>query len=889
MSSSKRRFFQLPWRSSRAIQSDVDEELRFELEMRTAELERDGMSPEAARERALAEFGDLEQTRRYCAAADLNAQRSDERRQWLAELRQDMHFAWRGMRRAPAFVTVVLLTLGLGIGANTAVFSIVRKALLDQLPYADPDRLVSIFGTTASNPRAHSLVTPAEVADMRQSRAFAGVAPFGLYGGVTYVGSDAAQVWGSVQVGGDFFHVLGVRALLGRAIDPRDAEADAPAVVVLSYALWQRAFGGDSSVVGRPVTLSGKASTIVGVMPPDFLFPERSPEIYVPLDFARLLRNPVTARRGRLLHVVGRLGDGVTLDQARLELARLASNTRRQFPELRDVAPANAVPMHDAIVGEVRPVLLVVMGAAALVLLLACVNVAGLFLSRAAERRRELAVRAALGAGRMRLVRQLLTESAMIALAGGALGVALAVAGKQVLAHAASMLLPSLGDVHIDMSILAFAAIVSIASALAFGLLPALAGTRLDLNGALTESSRGATGARMRAGRALVAAQMGLAVVLLIGAGLLGRTLIALQRTGVGYDTGADVLTFRVNLSSAEYPDAVAQRAFWDAFLGSVRNTPGVRSAGMVIVSPWNGYTAAGPDSLHVESGVGAMLGPNLADRVVVSDGYFDALGIALRRGRPFSPTDRDGAMPVAVINESMARQIWPGADPIGRRVRLGGSAAPWLQVVGVVGDVRPSPSTDVEPTVYVPVSQQTGISGADVVVRTSGDALSLVPTFRRALRALDPKLPLVGARTMQDVFGNMLAAPRLPTFFIAAFAGLALILAVLGVYSVMAYSVAARQREFGIRAALGAGRSNVLGLVMRQGMLTAVTGTAAGVVVALAGARVVRALLVGITTHDAFTFVVMPLILLVISGAACLIPARRAVAVDPVEVLRAE
>ena len=855
--------------------------------MRTSELERQGLSPAEARHRAIAEAGDLEKARRYCAEMDHEAQRSDRRREWLSELRQDVHFSWRGMRRSPGFVLVVLLTLALGIGANTAAFSIVQKALLEPLPYRNADRLVSLAGGSTRDPGARTLVTPAEIVDARSSRAFAAVAPFGFYGGMTFVSSEGADVWGSVQVGGDFFRILGAAPLVGRWIDSRDTEPGAPPVVLLSHALWQRAFGGDTAVIGRTLQLDARAREVVGVMPPDFVFPDRSPELFTPMDFARFTRNPVTARNARALHAVARLQDGVTPEQVRAELARIAANVRREAPELRDVAPIHAVPIRDAMVGEVRPILLVVMGAAALVLLLTCVNVASLFLSRAVERRGELAVRVALGAGRMRLVRQLLTESAMVALAGGALGLALAAWGKNVLAAAAGMLLPSLGEVHIDIGILVFATITSLAAVLVFGLLPAVAGTRLELRGALSESSRGATGGRALARRLLVGAQMALAVMLLVGAGLLGRTLVGLQRTGVGYETGTNVLTFRVNLSSDKHPGAVEQREFWNAFLSALRNLPGVQSAGLVVVSPWNGYTSAGPDSLHVEGGLRGANDPDLASRVVVSDGYFAALGIPVSRGRPFAPSDRAGAPLVAVINESLARQMWPGEDPVGRRVRTGNSSAAWLSVVGVAGDVRASPAEDAEPTVYVPVAQTTGLGGADIVVRASGEAMSLVPSIRRELRGIDPTLPLVAARSMKEVFAKMLAAPRLPTFFLAAFAILALILAVLGVYSVMAHSVVARQREFGIRTALGAGRVNVLSLVMRQGMTTTVVGTAAGLVAALLSARVLRALLVGVTPYDALTFVAMPLMLVLVSAAACLVPARRATSVDPVEVLR--
>jgi predicted permease len=883
----RRHFFQRPWRSARRIQADIDEELRFELDMRTAELVREGLVEADARRQALAEFGDLEQTRRYCADLDRAGQRSERRAEWLAEVRQDVRLAWRGMRRTPAFAIVVLVTLALGLGANTAVFSVLRTVLLNRLPYHEPDRLVRLYGATLDNPDARGMLIPAEIGDMQRSRVFAAVGAFGNYSGLTYVDEQRAEGWWGVQVGPEFFHVLGVRPLLGRAIDARDVGADAVPVVVLSYGLWQRTFGGDSSIVGRTVQLSHHARTVIGVMPPTFISPDRDPEMWTPLDLQQLLRNPVTARRSRAYRAIGRLADGVTPAQLRTTLTVLASRARAQYPELHDDGPVNPVPLRDTIVGSVRPVLLVVMGAAALVLLLACVNVAGLFLSRATARRRELAVRAALGAGRARLVRQLLTESALLAIAGGAIGVGLAFWAKHMLIAVAGRALPPVGEVRIDTGVLAFAVGLSLLSALVFGLVPALTGTRFDLHGSLAESSRGASGGRAstRIGRTLVAAQMALAVVLLIGAGLLSRTLVALEHTGVGFDTSPSELTFGVNLYTTSYSDPARRAVFRENFAASLRTLPGVRTVGMVMTAPWSG-----PNGTRFVIGGRPEPAPgseNAAHYDVVSEDYFTALGIPVRGGRAFTSLDRDGAPLVALVSESVARQYWPGESPVGQRIRLGDQSEPWREVVGVVGDVRESPSAEVMPTVYVPLRQNP--AGVQFVVRTTGDAMKLVPAIRRTLHALDPAIPVTSMQTLDEIVKSKLSGQRLPMLFTAAFAALALVLAALGVYSVMAYSVTTRRREFGIRTALGARRTSVLALVVRQGMIMTVVGTAIGLLVAAAATRVLTGMLVGVTAHDPVTFVAMPLVLLGVSVAACLIPARRATKVEPVEALRAE
>jgi putative ABC transport system permease protein len=885
-----RRFFQLPWRPGARIRADVDEELSFALDMRAAELVEQGVPEADARNRALAEFGDIEVTRRYCTHSDIAAQRSERRVEWLAELAQDARLASRGMRRSPGFALVVLITLALGIGANTAVYSVVRKIVLEQLPYSRPDRLVRLYGATARNPDAHARLTPAEVADLQRSAAFAAVTPIGFYSGLTYVGADRTEMWSGVEVGPDFFHVLGTRALLGRTLDERDTAPDAAPVVVLSYGLWQRTFGGDSSIVGRDVRLNGQARTVVGVMPPDFIPPERTPEAWTPLDMRRVFRDPVAARQSRAFGAVGRLADGIDPTELRAALDLLDRRAREKYPELRDLAPMKAVPLHDDLVKSARPRLLVVMGAAALVLLIACVNVAGLFLSRITARRRELAVRAALGAGRGRLVRQLLTESAILGLAGGALGVGLAFWGKNLLVEVAKMLLPAMDDVPMDAGVLAFAVAISLLSALASGMVPALAGTRFGLHGSLAESSRGSAGGRSssRTGRALVVMQVALAVVLLIGAGLLGRTLATLERTGVGFDTGTNLLTFGVALSHAKYADESRQTAFFDELRDGIRSLPTVRSVATVVVSPWNGYTAGGPDSISIAGQAAGVGGLDMASQVTVSDSYFTTMGIPVRRGREFTPLDRENSPLVAVVSESVARRFWPGTSPLGQLIRVGGQRAPFLEVVGVAGDVRARPDEDVEPTVYVPMRQHPqGFS--TVVVRTNGNSMAIVPAVQRILHEMDPELPLVGAKTLRDEFDGMLGGQRLPMFFVTAFAALALVLAALGVYSIMAYAVTARRREFGIRTALGARSGSVLALVLRQGMAMAIAGTVVGLLVAAWATRVLAGLLVGVAPRDPVTFAVTAIVLLGASCAACLIPARRATRVDPVEALRAE
>jgi predicted permease len=870
------------------VEQEVDDELRFHLEARTAEYEEQGYSHRDAERRARERFGDTEHIRAALKTHDVALVRHEQRREHMGDLMQDIRVALRGLRRTPVFTIAVLATLALGIGANTAVFSVVARELLDPLPYRASDRLVLLYTGTTEHPENRGFVSANDIVGLqRTSRSLRAVEIFGLYGGYTYVGEHVTDMWPGAEVGPTFFQTLGITPLLGRLIDARDLEPSAPPAVVLSHALWLRAFDADSTVVGRTLNLGGVWRTVIGVAPANFAPPARSQDLWVPLDVRPFLAS--RAAESKMFQAVARLAPGFTLAQAQAELD-VASKTDAAdaHTDHANHASLRAVPIRDAMVGDVRPVLLVVMGAALLVLLLACVNVAGLFLAKASARRREIAVRAALGAGRWRLTRQLITETTVLGVAGGVAGLLLAVWGKNALVQIGGPLFPSTGaPPSIDAVVLGFALTVSLLTGVAAGLVPALLGARSDLNVALGESSRGTAGGRLhtRIAHGLVAGQMALATLLLVGAGLLGRTLIALQHSDMGYRTDRHVLTFHVNLPTGAYRSPATETVFFTTWLNRLRAVPGVEQAGMILISPWNGWNQS---TVEIEGRASVVGDSSVAAVAPVSDGYLPALAIPVRSGRAIAATDRAGSLPVAIVSERFARQWWPAGSPIGSRIRIDDVDSTWRSVVGVVGDVRESPSTDPSPAVYVS-AWQAPRSAYEFVVHTNGNAAALVPVIQRELRALDPTLVMAGPRTLGDIFRSSIAQQRLPMMFTAAFAVLALILAVLGMYGIMAYAVTLRTREIGIRAALGGSRRDILGLVVHEGMTTAVIGTALGTVAAVAASRVLAGLLYGVTTRDPATFVGAAAVLLLASAAACVVPARRAITINPVEALRSE
>ena len=882
-----RRFLHLPWRSSSRRRADLDEELRFYFDMRTRELIDGGMREADARREAVREFGDLEYTKQYCLAEDAMSTRDARRTDFLSELRQDIAHSWRTLRRAPGFTAVAMITLALGIGANTAIFSVVNALLLRDLPYRNADEVVRLWGSYENTARDRSQMSPADFLDLRaRQRSFASLGAFG-FGGGTYVGTGDAVRLAGLRVDANVFNVLGVPAAIGRTFVVGEDSAGAPPTVVLSHAVWRRVFGSDSSIVGKTINLSGRVRTVIGVLPPSFFFPTvAEAEIYTPLDLTPILRDVNRARKFHFLGAVGRLRPGVTVPQGSAELVAIARQLQREYPASNEGISVYVLGLRDAVVGDARPVLMVLLGASLVVLLIACANVAGMLLSRGVSRRQELAIRAALGAGRARLMRQMLTESVVLAGVGGLVGLGLAVLGTRALVASAGDMLPAASQIGVDGMVLVTALLITVLCGMVFGLVPALVSSR-DMHTALKDASRGSSGgvARYRLRAVLVTGQLALAVVLLVGAGLLVRSLTRLQQNDLGY-TLDSVLTFDLNLAGDRYSTAAGQDRFFDELFTRIGALPGVVAVG-------------GSGNIPLRGGASASFAidgrPHTGDKLPevgyqpVSDDWFRAMSIPLQRGRRFSPADHNDAPGVVILNESARRQFWPTGDPIGARIRLGPDpSTPWATVVGVVGDVRTGVTDDPRPTAYVS-ARQDHWGGLAIVVRTAGDPMTLLPAVRREVRAIDASVPVSDARTMRDVQAMQLTDRRLPMQLMAAFALLALALAAVGVYGVMAYSVAARTREIGVRVALGARPGNVFGMVLRQGLGAAAAGLTLGFIGAAALGRLLTALLYGISPTDTATFAGVAAVLVAVVLAACLIPARRAIRIDPLEALRSE
>jgi predicted permease len=890
-----RRLLRLP-RSASRIRADVDEELSIDLEMRAADLARhEGLSLDVARERALAEFGDIDATRRYCEEQDREAERAIRLRQLLEDLSSDVAIAWRAMRRAPGFALVVLATFALGIGANTAVFSVVRRVLITPLPYHAPEQLYRLYTTPAAADGDDNKLSAVELTALAaESHTLSGVTISGNYGSSVYTDERSAQAWRTASVALNFLAVLGVRPVLGRDFAEQDILQGAPRAALISYETWQRVYGGDPRALGRHIQLNSLDYTIVGVLPAGFVMPEpgsNTIDALEPLNVPFIVR---TARmsRGRAYRGIARLRDGVTLAALQAELPVLRQRIQERYPEIRNAGVIRPRPLHAAIVGTAGTVLLLVMFGAVVVLVVACVNIAGLFLSRAAASRRELGVRAALGAGGTRLVRQVLTESALYGAIGGTAGIVLAVFLKRGLVALAGSALPRLGDPHLDLVVLAVAAAASILSGIAFGLGPAIAVTKVDVREALGDAAgRGASHGRVRVrgSRVLVSAQIAFAVVLLVGAGLLQRTFTGLIRTDLGYRADRHTLSFLLNLSGERYREPSTREAVMQSLIDGIHALPGVTDVGYTWVAPWNG----GLMGVHMRiDGRPADGDAPSVEYATASDEFFSALGVPLRAGRVFTRQDRLGSPLVVVVSEGLAKRFWHGASPIGARVQIdqgvAGSTSADMEIVGVVGDVRPSMFADPEPTLYVS-ERQWGGHGGNVVVRTSGDALALVPPIEHVLHDIDPLVPVLYPRTVRDMLRASIARQQLARGLMGAFAALALVLAALGIYGVMAYATAARTREFGIRAAMGASPASILVLVLRQGVSTALAGVAGGLLLAAAASKFLASLLVGVSTHDPVTFVLAALVAAAVAVLASFLPARDATHVQPVEALRAE
>jgi predicted permease len=886
-----------------ARESEIVEELAQHLEDRYAELLSGGAAPEEASRAALAELSEnavLERELRRIerrVAQEPIALGNNRRTNMVADLWQDLRYGARMLMKRPGFTLIAVITLALGIGANTAIFSVVNAVLLKPLPYPESEQLMMVYGEFPALKTNQMRLSALEYVDFQQrTRSFASSGVFDGSGSANLAPHDGGEPERveRAMLTPEIFAVLQVAPMLGRVFTSEEAQAGRDDVVVLSYGLWQRRYAGQADAIGRKMTISGRIHTVIGVMPPGFAFPPKA-EIWQPLWFPK--EHYEQQRRGaRGLEVLARLKPGVRPVEAQAELDQLGAQITAQYPQNYGAERRYRMivaPLLGDYIGELKPALLLLAGAVGFVLLIACANVANLLLARAATRRQEMAVRLAMGAGRWRLARQLLTESVLLALAGGAAGLLLAMWGARLLLRFAPDNLPRLGEIGLDGRALAFTALASLLTGVVFGLAPALQASRPGLNDALRESGRtgaGASGQRLR--NAFVVAEIALALALLVGAGLTLKSFWRLQAVDPGFNPDG-VLTLRMLLPFTTHPQISERAAFFRQVLERLRALPGVEAAGAVSRIPM----APGNNS-------GAMTGENSAaapndPQVEVemrwaSPAYFQTMGIAQLRGRDFNDADAEGTLPVAIVDESFARRFYPNEDPIGKRIKRGGprSANPWKTIVGVVRSVRNQrlDATSL-PQAYFPVLQEADeMYNLSFAVRASGgDPSALTQSVRAAVLAVDRNQPIFDVKPLRQIVADSIALRRLALFLLSVFAAVALALAAAGIYGVMAYAVEQRTHEIGVRMALGARESDVLGLVVRQGLNLALCGVALGLIVALALTRLMEALLFGVSATDPLTFAAIALLLIAVALLACFVPARRATKVDPLVSLRCE
>jgi putative ABC transport system permease protein len=800
-------------------------------------------------------------------------------------LLKDLRYAARTLRARPGFTLTAAAMLAVGIGGSTAIFSLASAVLLGKLPFRDPERLLMVWNDASAIGFPRTDLTPASYAALRaENQVFEELAAVGQNAFTLTGGGEPEKVEGR-RVTASFFPVLGIAPRLGRVFGPDDDRPGADRVTVLSHGLWQRRFGGDPEVVGRDILLNGEKYTVIGVMPAGFQFFESYVGLWVPAAFGP---NELTNRGGHYLNVVGRMKTGVDVQRAQADVATIAARLVRDFPDQE--FHAFVVPLREQLLGDARRPLIVLVLAITSVLLITCANIAGLLLARAASRGREIAVRTAIGATRGRIVRQLLTESFLLATIGALPGVFVA---SWALSSLQPLIPPTLAlGVHptLDARALAVALALSAATGLLFGLAPALQLARSDLSEALRHGGRGSTGAAHRTLRsALVVAELGATVVLLVGAGLLGRTLYHLRYADLGLQPER-LLTLRTTLPPQKYDEPSRRAQFYEAVLERVQHLPGVLSAGYSTSVPleWKGGTSG----FVPEGPVDPKRSYDANHRQVSAD-YLRTMGIPMRRGRAFERTDGARSQPVAIVNEAMARQYWPGVEALGKRFRIGDASNPWITIVGIAGDVRQMGlDAPVKAEMYLPYSQisdQPWFAPRDLVVRTTSDPMSLVPAIRQAIRAVDPEQAVSNIRTFDEVLDEEVVQRRLAAGLVAAFAALALLLASLGVYGVLSYFVTQHTAEIGVRLALGASRRDIFGLVLGRGMALALTGTGLGVLSALALTRFVSSLLYGIRAADPATFGSAAAVLTALAFVACYLPARRAVRIDPMVAMRRE
>ncbi|MFN2566143.1 MAG: ADOP family duplicated permease [Gemmatimonadaceae bacterium] len=881
-----RRLVRLPANPTR-VARDVDDEIAFHLAMREERLRAAGLSAEEARLAARRRFGDVGRVTDECLAIDIEHARVRRRTEVLGSAWQDARYAARSLARAPAFAASALLTLALGIGATTAVFSVVYGVLLRPLPYAAPERLVQLWETSTRTPGDRNPLSVPNYLDWAaRSRSLASSVAY-AFNRFTVTGEGTPEQIQGAQILGDLSGVLGVRPILGRGITREDERAY---TVVLSEGLWRRRYGADLAIIGRTIRMSGQPYAIVGVMPAAFRFPRPDVELWT--GYATILTRPEwSEQRGRRFQrAVARVRPGVSAAAASSELDGIARQLAAEYPEQNPGAGAVAVPLHEQMVGDVRPALLVLMGAVACVLLIAAANVAHLLLARTTARERELSVRAALGAGRARVVQQLLTESLVLAAIGGASGVALAHLGVVGLRALDPEAIPRLDDVRVDAWALAFAAAAVVVTGTLVGLVPALRGTRRDLAASVREGTRGAGVARRRyrTQAVLVAAEVAASLVLLVGAGLFLRSFQRLSDVDPGVEP-AGVAAMLVAVSPTKYADAERQRAVFARITERVAALPGAHAVGLCDCRPPAYGRTAG--AMRVEGGATSIAEMPNAFQLAADGGYFAALRIPVLAGRAFTSADRAGSLPVVVVNRTFARRhlgaAADGAAAVGRRVAFGDTV--WHRVVGVVADVHYNGlAAPVDPTVYYPFAQWPA-PGMEMFLRTTGDPLRLVPAIRRAVLEVDSELPISRVAALEADVAKSIAGERFNTAILGLFAAIAFALAAIGIYGVVAYGVTQRRHEMGVRIALGAQRRDVVRLVVGRALRPVAGGVIVGLGAAIATTRVVRGLLYGTSPHDPATYAAVAALLTGVAALAAYAPSRRAAAADPVAALRAE
>ncbi len=813
----------------------------------------------------------------------------------MGTLFQDLKFGFRMLVKRPGFTAVAIITLALGIGATTTIFSVVNGVLLSPLPYPQPDRLM-ILSETSRDFQNMSVSYPNFLDWQRQNRTFSSMAAF-RGDGFNLTQAGGAEAVSALMVGADFFKTLGVPPALGRSFTAADDHIGAAPTVVLSYGFWQKHFGGKADVIGKSMTMGDQTYTIIGVLPKTFWFFSHR-DTYVPIGiYQRLWTNHRENHAG--MHVVGRLRPGVTESEAQADMTNIAWRLAKEYPKSNAYNGVTVVAMHHYIIRDVQGTLYLLLGAVCFVLLIACVNVANLLLSRAAARQKEMAIRSALGAGWRRVMRQLLTESVLLSLLGGGLGVLLAFAGTKALLAYVPGELPRAENVGMDLRVLLFVVAASVLTGILFGLAPALHSARPELNNALKEGGRGSTGGRHRMQNGLVVAELALALVLLIGAGLMVETIVRLSHVNTGYDTSGSLI-FSVSLPTARYSTGANVRAFYKNVLDKIRALPGVEAAGATDDMPMRGdsettiYIAEHPKPPQQNMPIAMFY--------TITPGYLHAMGIHLLRGRSFTDEDTLNAPNVVLIDDAMARILFPHENPMGKHIVIPfpGADQP-REIVGIVHHIKhwgPSQNSDwkVNDAFYMPVAQvpdfvfkQIGAFNMNLVVRTSAAPLSILAAAKRTVHSIDPDVAVQNVQTMNDLIRSSLAGQRFTMLLMVIFAALALTLAAIGIYGVISYSVSQRTHEIGIRMALGAQGRDVLLWVIRQGMTLAFIGVAAGVVAAFFTTKFLAKQLYGIKPTDPGTFISVSLILAVVALLACYIPAQRATKVDPMAALRTE